>query len=285
MITQKLMGGSKPSAGCQPLLDGSTLLVHLYLGAFAVGALVYQSFTNLGLSTLLTASVGIQCFGYTCLRLNISQTKSVAGISGQTLILQAVSYSLRLCSTTWLMGYIPTDETGDWLYQLLDVCALLMALQIIYCVFRSHAKTYQEDDSQSVQMIAFGCTALAAVLHPDLNSRPLFDTLWTTALYIDVIAMMPQLRLMAKTRGKVEALTSHFVGATAISRGCNLLFWYHGYKELAPLDGSFNFAGWAILVAHIVQMLLLCDFLFYYIRACVANGCHPQMQLSDSIEV
>jgi len=257
----------------------------VYLGALGLGALVFQSYGNLGLSTLPTLSVGIQCVGYTCLALKISQTQSVAGISGQTVVLQALSYALRLCSTTWLEGYIPVDETGDWLYQSLDVFALLMALQIIYCVFKSHRYSYQEEDAQHVPIIVLGCFLLAALVHPELNNRPLFDILWTAALYIDVVAMMPQLQLMAKTSGSAEALTSHFVGATALSRGTSLVFWYMGYQELAPLDGSFNLAGWAILSAHIVQMILLCDFMFYYIRACVKDGCHPQLSLSEAIEV
>jgi len=252
-------------------LDGNMLAV--YLGAFALGLLVHQNYSDLGLSTLLTLTVGIQCFGYLCLRVKISQQRSVAGISGRALILQALSYGLRLCSTTWLKGYIPVDETGDWLYQLLDVSALLMALQIIYCVFKSNRQTYQEEhDTYSVQVIALICFVLAALVHPDLNNRPLFDTLWTAALYIDVVAMMPQLAMLAKIGGEVEALTSHYVGATALSRGMSLIFWYYGYAELAPLDGGFNMAGWAILAAHIVQMLLLCDFLFYYIRAVVKTG-------------
>jgi hypothetical protein len=265
-------------------LDGNMLT--LYLGAAALGVLVFQSFTDLGLSTLTTLSVGIQCFGYLCLRLKISQQKSVAGISGRTLVLQALSIGLRLCSTTWLKGYIPVDGTGDFLYQLLDVITLLMVMQIIYCVFKSHRQTYQQEhDNCNVHITALGCFVLAVLVHPDLNNRPLFDTLWTTALYIDVVAMMPQLAMMAKIRGKVEALTSHYVGATAVSRAISLVFWFHGYAELAPLDGSFNLAGWAVLSAHIVQTLLLLDFLFYYIRACVTSGCHPRMELSGVVDV
>lgn len=261
-------------------------MLSVYLGAFSLGLIVYQSFNDLGLSTFTTLSVGIQCFAYTCLRLKISQQKSVAGISGKTLILQALSYGLRLCSTTWLKGYIPVDGTGDFLYQLLDVFALLMVLQIIYCVFKSHRNSYQaEHDIFSVHIIALCCFVLAALIHPDLNNRPVFDTLWTAALYIDVVAMMPQLGMLAKIGGEVEALTSHFVGATALSKFVSLIFWYHGYSELAPLDGSFNLAGWAIISAHVIQVLLLVDFLFYYVKACVKSGCHPRLNLSATVEV
>lgn len=263
----------------------SSNMLTAYLGALALGILVYQSFEDLGLSTLITFACGIQCFGYVCLQLNICQRKSVAGISARALSLQAISYNLRLCTTTWLKGYTPVDQTGDWLYQLLDLISMLMVLQILHAVYKTYHHTYQEEeDTYNVQVVVLGSFVVAAVAHPDLNNRPLFDTLWTTALYIDVVAMMPQLAMMAK-KGKVEALTSHFVGATAISRVVSLFFWYNGYAELAPLDGSFNIGGWAILSAHIVQVVLFIDFLFYYIKACVATGCHPTMDLADMIDI
>merc|ERR1719213_502399 len=244
-----------------------------YLGAFAGGALVWQSFHDLGLSTFITLAVAIQCVGFMCLRLKVAQTKSVAGISARTLMLQALSCALRLSSTTWLQGYIPVDATGDWLYQAVDVLSLVILLHILYCIFKTYRSTYQEEhDNIKVEYVGLSCFVLAVLVHPDLNNRPVFDTLWTSALYIDVVAMAPQLVLISKIRGEVEALTAHFVSATALSRLTSLIFWYHGFTELAPLDGSFNLAGWAIIAAHVLQVLLLADFFFYYIKAVLKTG-------------
>merc|ERR1740138_1808184 len=273
MMTQDSMTSKVHGVGAKVKEETDKSTLTAYLAAFGFGMMVMQCWNDLGMSTFLTLAVGIQCFGYTCLRLKISQQRRVAGISAQTLILQAASCGLRLCSTTWLNGYIPVDGTGDWLYQALDVFALVILLDIIYCIFKSHRSTYQEEhDNIKVEYIGLGCFVLAVLVHPDLNNRPVFDTLWTTALYIDVVAMAPQLVLISKIRGEVEALTSHFVSATAISRLTSLIFWYHGFAELAPLDGSFNLAGWAIIAAHVLQVLLLGDFLLYYIRAVVSTG-------------
>merc|ERR1719310_896606 len=134
MIAQGMMASKAKNA----VPDQGTLALYL-------GALVCQTFHDLGLSTFITLALAIQCFAFSCLRLKISQTKSVTGISGRTLMLQALSCALRLSSTTWLNGYVPVDGTGDWLYQLLDVCALLLVIQLLYCMFRTHRCTYQEE--------------------------------------------------------------------------------------------------------------------------------------------
>lgn len=235
-------------------------------------ALVYQSFSDIGLATFLTLSVALQCLGLLCLAMKVSKEKSVAGISGQTMILQTMSYALKLCCMVWLKGYIPDDETGEWLYQLLHIVAFCLSIYLALCVFIRHQCTYEEaHDTLKAMPFALGCFCCAALVHPDLHSRPLFDTAHTAALYMDMLSMMPQLGVIMR-ESSVQCLTSHFICATALSRASSLVFWYHAYMELAPPNGDFNLAGWAILGSQLLGLLLLCDFVFFYVRACVSNS-------------
>jgi len=59
---------------------------------------------------------------------------------------------------------------------------------------------------------------LAALLHADEDRRVIFDTLWMAGLFVSVVAVLPQLWLITKSGGRVEALTSHYVAALALSR-------------------------------------------------------------------
>jgi hypothetical protein len=258
-------------------LDANILCAYF---AFVAGAaIVYQSFSDIGLATFLTMSVALQCLGFMCLCLKISKEKSVLGISGQTMILQCISYFLKLCCMVWLKGYIPDDETGEWLYQALHVLAFVMSLYMCSCIFGTHRCSYQEGlDSFRALPLALGCICSAALVHPDLHSRHLFDTTHTAALYIDMISMIPQLGMIMR-ESSVECLTSHFICSMAVSRASSLVFWYHAYTELAPLDGGFNLAGYAVLGTQSAGLLLLCDFVFFYIRAWISHNCQQQMQV------
>merc|ERR1719265_2466994 len=152
---------------------------------------------------------------------------------------------------------------------------LAMIICLLYLAFDKFKQTYQEDlDTFEIGYLLGGCFVLAILLHPHLNNRPLFDTMWTLALYVDVFAMMPQLWMIAKleTGDSVDALNAHYIMAIAASRAVSLYFWYYGFREFAPKDGSFNLTGWAIMVSHVIQMLLLLDFVAMYVKACV-KGC------------
>ena len=97
---------------------------------------------------------------------------------------------------------------------------------------------------------------LSTVLHGDLNHNWYFDTVWTTSMYLDTIAMLPQLWMLVVKGGHVEALTSHFVAAIFFSRFLTFSFWFTGFPELAPEDGGFNKMGYLLCGCHAIQLLL-----------------------------
>merc|ERR1719409_2146527 len=244
-------------------------IAYLYLGFIVTVAMVVNWHVDVGLSSFLTLSVGLQFFAFICLHVKVGQG-SAAGISMKSLILQVMVYACRLSSTTWLKGYIPIDSTGDYLYQLLDTLTLLVCVRLIYCCLGPLRHTYQDEyDTMDIKPILIGCLVAAVLVHPDLNDRPIFDSLWAASLYVDVAAMAPQLWMMTKVGG-CEALTSHYAAAIATSRVVNLIFWYHGYEELAPEDDSANYAGYAIILAHALQILLMADFVVLYLK----SGCN-----------
>merc|ERR1719163_2566276 len=119
---------------------------------------------------------------------------------------------------------------------------LLTVIFLLHCVLCRFRYTYQEEeDSFETGYLLSGCLILAVLLHPHLNSRPMFDTLWTYALYVDVFAMMPQLWMVAKleaAKDQIDALNLHYIAANAAARGVSLYFWFYGHREFAPKDGS-----------------------------------------------
>merc|ERR1719261_914882 len=60
----------------------------------------------------------VQALAFTFLQMQISESRSVAGISGKALTMHAAKLCCRLCSSLFLDGYLPTDKSGDWIYQL-----------------------------------------------------------------------------------------------------------------------------------------------------------------------
>lgn len=81
--------------------------------------------------------------------------------------------------------------------------------------------------------------------------------LWTFSIYLESVAIMPQLFMISKT-GEAETITSHYLFALGSYRALYIVNWlYRYYTE--------GFYDWIAIVAGCVQTALYCDFFYLYI--------------------
>jgi len=246
-----------------------------YAAFITAGFTVYHMIGKGEFSAILTMSACVQCLAISLLAMQVVSTGSADGISARALILDAVAFACRLSSTTWLNGYLPSDITGDWIYQLLEICALALTLWLLHHVLVKKRQTYNADeDSLPIGGMILGCLALAILFHGDLDNKPVFDTLWIMSLYVAALQVLPQLWLISKKGGRTQGLTSHYIAAMAVSRFMSGLFMWHARDDLTsvPWIKGYNHAPYAILGAHAVHLLLLADFAYYYFKGMSKNG-------------
>jgi len=286
LVPQSMLAASekdKASKGSGQYSQHGNVLVG-WLCFVGLGAWTYHELAQKEFTAILTLSVFAQALAFMFLYMEISSSKSVAGISGRTMIMHAVKLVCRLSTTLWLDGYLPTDKSGDWIYQVGDVLSLLLVFQILFYIFVAHKGSYQtgEDtlDVRNLIMVAF---VLAVVVHPSLNAWTPFDILWTAHLYVDAVAMVPQLWMISKASGQVRGFTAHYIGATLLSNFLSGMFWFYASPELAE-GNKFNIAGIAINGAHLVQLLLGLDFGYFYVKNLLqGNLCAATMQVGQEV--
>merc|ERR1719191_627855 len=249
---------------------------------FGLVMFVYHFIAEGEFSSILTMAVTFQCLGFALLAAQVLIKGSAHGISGRSLGLEVLSILLRLSSTTWLNGYLPVDASGDWIYQMIDFTSLGLVCWLLYHVVVESQRSYQmEKDDLPVLPLIITSIVLAALLHADMNSRPLFDAAWMAGLNIGGVAVLPQLWIVAKNGGKVDTLTSHFIMAMAVSRLLSGMFMWHARLDITcdMWFGEINHAIWAILAAHALNLILLGDFGYYYFKAVLSQGLFCQMSV------
>jgi len=224
-------------------------------------------FTDHIFSAMLTLSAAVQCLGFVLLRMKVRKQRNVSGISSRALQLYVVMYLARLNSTLRYNGYLPVDRSGDWVYQACDVAALAVVLSLLFDIHKTHVQSY-ENDKDSCDVFGFLITAfvLAILVHPELNNNKVPDVTWTFALYVESIAMVPQLYMMTKTGGEVETLASHYIACIFFARVLMLSFWWSSYVELQPKESEYNFPGYVVIGAQLMQVVIFGDFMWLYFR-------------------
>lgn len=244
-------------------------VVKSYCVYAAIALLVMRICSDFHYSAILTVGAAAQCMGFCMLLQNVHQRNSVEGLSQKSLILYAVAYACRLCSTIFKRGYVPMDRTGTFLYQLIDLAGLvIIAVLLRKCQLKSGVAQRPDLDDVPLKNLLLPCVVLAVFIHGDLNNSFLFDTMWTIALNVETCALAPQLLLLAKTREEIEAVNAHFVAWQCVGRACTFAFWFFGYVELNRFrKTSVNWAGYELVFACGCQVVMSFNFVYHYVNA------------------
>jgi len=218
------------------------------------------------MSSVLTFSVHFTMVTCAMVCLYITKSRDMRGISVKMFKLQFLGAVMRLSCTTWLNGYIPSDSSGDGLYQVLDAAVAGFSLYVIVMSMGSLRWTYYEEyDTYPFNASVWFVFIFASLTHPNLNGRPLFDTLWNVSLYFDSLAVAPQLMMMMKAHSAAPSCVCHFVFFYFLNRGFSLLFWVHGYVELGY--STFVYAGEVCLLTHFLSLIMVADYTWQYLKA------------------
>merc|ERR1719446_1451759 len=193
------------------------------------------------------------------------------------------TYVCRLFSTLQYNGYLPVDRTGDWVYQACELAALLVAVSLLASIHSVHQASYEaHHDTCAIHWLVVFGLVLAVLIHPSLNNRRLPDMAWTAALYLESVAMVPQLYMMSKKGGEVESLASHYIACVFVSRLLMMSFWINSYPELKPKGADFNMPGFGVMGAQALQVVLFGDFMWYYVKGICTSS---QMVLPQAMAV
>ncbi|XP_076750330.1 ER lumen protein-retaining receptor [Xylocopa sonorina] len=181
------------------------------------------------------------------LLLKIWKTRSCAGISGKSQILFAIVYITRYLdlATTYISAY-------NTFMKVIFVVTSIATVFLMYVKFKA---TYDHNhDTFRIEFLILPTLALALLINHEFT---VVEVLWTFSIYLESVAILPQLFLVSKT-GEAESITSHYLFALGSYRGLYLLNWiYRYYAE--------DYHDLIAIVAGLVQTVLYCDFFYLYI--------------------
>jgi hypothetical protein len=256
--------------------------------------------------TLWFGALQLEILGLVLVRSKIKSRNSVSGISGATFIMYAMVYFSRTMlhithsdvrsivqhNHTW-----DTNKISQWLkifdedFQLKDLdfdailglCSLLLVLDILASIFATHRKTYEDQlDKLKAWYVIPACLIMALVVRPHFRRwNFMYGYCWGATMYMDMLALMPQVAMMAISHNKVETPIADFVFLTSISRCSDL--WHSLFSNELRKQQPFMFLLARLLdkgaihservaiIPQIVNLLLVADFGYYFCKARAAS--------------
>ena len=189
------------------------------------------------------------------LLMKMLKSKSVEGISLKTQELYLVVFVTRYLDLFYF-NLSSSLMVYNFFMKIIYICA---AAGIVYYIrFKEPWKTTYKAEEDSFLHWKFAvapCAVLALIIN---NEFALLEILWTFSIYLEAIAIMPQLILLQRY-GNVENVTANYVFALGAYRGLYLLNWIYRYGTEVNYHSD-----WIVWISGAVQTALYCDFFYYY---------------------
>ncbi|MEW5312334.1 MAG: hypothetical protein WDW38_003975 [Sanguina aurantia] len=136
------------------------------------------------------------------LLLKINATRSCRGVSRKTQELYLLIFICR---------YLDLFTNFISLYNTVMKTVFLSSTFAIIYLMRSHKvikQTYdKEQDTFRTQFLIAPCAVLALFLHSEFS---VFEVLWTFSIYLEAVAILPQLVLLQRTQN-IDNLTGNYI--------------------------------------------------------------------------
>jgi ER lumen protein retaining receptor len=177
----------------------------------------------------------------------IWKTRSCAGISGKSQILFALVFTTRYLDL--VTNFVSVYNTC------MKVFFLAASYGTIYLMLLKFKATYNSNhDTFRIEFILVPTFLAALVIN---HSFDMMEILWTFSIYLEAVAILPQLFMITKT-GEAESITSHYLFALGAYRALYIFNWAYRYSN----EGFFDVIA---ILAGIIQTVLYCDFFYLYI--------------------
>lgn len=177
----------------------------------------------------------------------IWKSHSCAGVSGKSQALFALVFVTR---------YLDLATTFISMYNTVMKCIFIVAtLATCYFIFFKFRGTYDSNhDTFRVEFVVVPIAGLSVLVN---HSMTVMEVLWTFSIYLESVAILPQLFMISKT-GEAETITSHYLFALGSYRALYIFNWIYRYYD----TGFFDLIA---VVAGCVQTVLYCDFFYLYV--------------------
>lgn len=204
--------------------------------------------------------------GLLVLRCRIQEQRSAAGVSAKCIGLYAILYTSRFFNGKRLFALSP-ERLDFWGLKIAETVSFVLVLDVLRLILVKFRSTYnQELDKVPIFGIVLAAFVLSMIYRPYSRSGAHFSRAFTFGLFLDSVGFVPQVVLMARQECSVQAPIAHFVVATALSRIIDLWYWIVTFGFLEGLT-AVTFSAWLIVSVHIVFLLVVADFLYYYGKA------------------
>lgn len=119
-------------------------------------------------------------------------------------------------------GYLPNDETGNFIFKVQEFLATVLAGYILYSIMVVYKSSYNGDLDTVKSYYLIGVAAVLALLfHSSLNRSFVGDYTWAFTQYLETFAILSQFVLFRNKVKRMAHIERRYLVVYVAFRGCS----------------------------------------------------------------
>lgn len=177
---------------------------------------------------------------------SIERNRSIIGLSIKTQVLYVIVFITRYLDL--FTRYVSLYNTT------MKVFFIASSIYTVHLMINKYRKTIKEDiDNFPVKYLIGGSFVMSLIF---TNRYSFGEILWSFSLWLESVAILPQLFILQKT-GEAENITTHYIFALGLYRALYIPNWFYRYFA----EDRFDYIS---IMAGLVQTGIYSDFFYIY---------------------
>ncbi|KAJ0966974.1 hypothetical protein J5N97_023891 [Dioscorea zingiberensis] len=155
------------------------------------------------------------------------------------------------------------------IHSVLDFAMLVATLWVIYMMrFKLEPVDMKRKDNFRIQYAVVPCFILALAIYPSSSHHILNRVFWAFSVYLEAVSMLPQLRLIRKTK-IVEPFMDYYVFSLVAAKFLNCAHWIlKVFDAREHLLTTLGHGAWPsmVLLCEILHTIFIAKFYFLYLK-------------------
>lgn len=222
-------------------------------------------------SVFLTLSSMTQALSFIIIFLKVINFQNCSGISVNSLIIFNEIFICRILIIIFFSSDLSLELINYAFYFLSNFASISVCCYLLYLIYYEYPETsdIMIDNKIPHYYLSIPSFFLAILFKPYIFQNWFADLLWIYSIFLECIAVYPQIILFTNKNGQIESFTAHFIAFQGLSTIFNILFWVKNFYGLNDSDSLLlgGFSGYLVIISELVQLIIIGYFIYLYFQS------------------
>ena len=230
---------------------------------------IFMSFKDI--SVLLALSGILKTLSFIIILVKVINYQNCSGLSVSSLTCFLIAFLCRKFVVIFFefrLRNFRVNVVNSRFNNIAEFASLFLCAALVYIIYYKYPETsdVRLDNKIRFYYICIPVFIVAIPFKPYIYRNWFADLLWIYSMFLESVALYPQIRLFSVKKGLIENFTSQYLILHIISTLYGICFWYQRFYKFNDRDSLLlgGYSGYLIMVSEIIKLVSMGYYVYLF---------------------